>query len=66
MDIREYEKIIHAIPSTGIFIIREDNHQILYYNRRVQEASPHVRTGMDCRELGDHSCSNCPLLTIGD
>ena len=28
MDRNEYEKIIHAIPTTGIFIIREDNHEI--------------------------------------
>lgn len=66
MDKNEYEKIIHAVPATGIFIIREDNHKILYYNRRVQEVSPHVCTGMPCHEMGNHSCVNCPLLTIGD
>lgn len=66
MDRNEYEKILHAVPTTGIFIIREDNHEILYYNNRVQEISPHVRTGMPCHEMGNHSCANCPLLTIGD
>ena len=66
MDRNEYEKIIHAIPTTGIFIIREDNHEILYYNKRVKEISPRVHVGMPCHELGNHSCVNCPLLTIGD
>ena len=66
MDRNEYEKIIHAIPTTGIFIIREDNHEILYYNKRVKEISPCVHVGMPCHELGNHSCVNCPLLTIGD
>ncbi|MFG6332877.1 MAG: response regulator [Lachnospiraceae bacterium] len=65
MDCNEYEKILNAIPTTGIFVIREDNHEILYYNRRVREISPHVRLGMPCHEMGNHSCVNCPLLTIG-
>ncbi|MCI8550306.1 MAG: response regulator [Lachnospiraceae bacterium] len=66
MDVKEYEKILQAVPATGVFIIREDNHEILYYNERVREASPHVHKGMACHELGDHSCANCPLLTIGE
>lgn len=66
MDIREYEKILDTIRIAGVFIIREDNHEILYYNKRIQEVSPHIRIGMPCHELGDHSCINCPLLTIGE
>ncbi len=66
MDQKEYEKIIRAIPNTGIFIIREDNHKILYYNEQIRKISPHVCTGIPCHELGSHSCANCPLLTIGD
>ncbi len=66
MDIQEYDKILHTVPNTGVFIIQEDTHEILYYNKRVKEISPHVRLGMDCRKLGDHSCANCPLLSIGE
>ncbi|MEZ3485848.1 MAG: response regulator [Lachnospiraceae bacterium] len=66
MDIKDYEKILHAIPTTGVFIIREDNHKILYYNERVKEIVPHVYIGMTCHEMGNHSCANCPLLSIGD
>lgn len=66
VEIREYEKILHAIPSTGVFIIREDNHEILYYNERTREVSPHIHIGMPCHELGGHSCANCPILTMGD
>ena len=67
MNRNDYEKIIDAVPTTGIFIIREDNHEILFYNRRVQEAVPHVQAGSTCQEImGNHSCANCPLLTIGE
>ena len=65
MDVKEYEKILNTVPTTGVFIVREDNHEILYFNRRVAEVAPHVHTGMPCHELGNHSCANCPLLTIG-
>ncbi len=65
VDKREYEKLVNALPAAGVFVIREDNHEILYYNERVREKSPEIRLGMPCHELGDHSCVNCPLLTIG-
>ena len=66
MDIIEYEKILQAIPTIGIFVIREDNHKILYFNERVREVSPNISVGIPCHEIGGHSCVNCPILTIGD
>ncbi len=66
MDIKEYEKILYTLPTTGVFIIREDNHEILYYNERVREVAPHVYEGMPCHELGNNSCANCPILNMGD
>ena len=66
MDIKEYEKILNAVPTTGIFIVREDNHEILYYNKRAQEILPQIRRGIACHELGSYSCANCPLLSIGN
>ncbi len=66
MDVKEYEKILNAVPTTGVFIIREDNHEILYYNKRVQEIIPGVYKGMPCHEMGSYSCANCPLLSMGD
>lgn len=66
VDIKEYEKILQAIPSTGVFIIREDNHEILYYNERVKEIFPHVSKGTPCHDLGEHPCDHCPLLIIGE
>lgn len=66
MDSQLYEKILHAVPATGVFVIRKDTKEILYYNERVREISPNVRLGMSCHELGYNACANCPLLTIGD
>ncbi|MCI8691240.1 MAG: response regulator [Lachnospiraceae bacterium] len=66
MDIKNYEKILDTIPETGIYVVREDNHEILYFNRRIQEMEPRARRGMTCDGLWVHSCANCPLLTMGD
>ena len=66
MDSRNYEKILDAIPNTGIYVIREDNHEILYFNQRVREMAPDVKKGMVCDRMWENSCSNCPLPALGD
>lgn len=66
MDIRDYEKILDSIPEAAIFVVREDTHEILYFNSRIQKMSPGVYKGMPCDRLWAHSCTNCPLLIIGD
>ncbi|MCI9336195.1 MAG: response regulator [Lachnospiraceae bacterium] len=66
MDIKDYKNILDAIPKTGIYVVREDNHEILYLNQRIRELAPHVREGMTCDRMWANSCLNCPLLNIGD
>lgn len=51
---------------TAIYVIREDNHKILYYNKRVKEVAPNIEKGMVCHELWKGTCDNCPLLYIGN
>ena len=65
MDIRDYEKILDAIPNTGIYVIREDNHEILYFNERIRRMAPNVEKGTACDRMWANSCSNCPLLHMG-
>lgn len=66
MEFRDYENILDSLHMTGIYVIREDNHQILYFNKRVKEVTPEVRLGMVCHEIWAGNCNNCPLLDIGD
>lgn len=63
---KDYERILDAMPETAVYVIREDNHGILYYNKRVHTVSPEVQTGMTCHEVWTGSCVNCPLLTIAN
>lgn len=66
MENRDYEQILDAMPETGVYVIREEDYGLLYFNKRVQEVSPEARLGVPCREIWAGSCSCCPLLTIGD
>ncbi len=66
MKAKEYELILDSLQMTGVYVIREDNHKILYYNKRVREVAPNIEVGMVCHELWKGTCDNCPLLYIGD
>ena len=63
---RIYERILDAMQETGVYVIREDDHRILYLNERVRRITPSAKLGMVCHLLWPASCSCCPLLTIGD
>lgn len=66
LESKDYEIILNSMPETAIYVIRQDNHSLLYFNRRVRTVSPEVRLGMTCHEVWTGSCVNCPLLTIQD
>jgi len=66
MKAKDYELILDALDTTAIYVISEEQQKILYYNQRVKEVAPDVERGMVCHELWGGSCSNCPLLGIGD
>ncbi len=66
MKTREYALILDSLQMTAVYVIREDNHKILYYNKRVRDVAPNIELGMVCHELWEGTCGNCPLLYIGD
>ena len=66
MESRDYEQILSAMPETGVYVIREQDHGLLYFNKRVREVSPEVELGMACHDVWAGSCSCCPLRTIGN
>lgn len=52
------------MPETGVYVVREEDRAVLYFNRRVREVSPDVRIGTPCYAVWAGACSCCPLLTI--
>ena len=51
MESKDYERILDAMPETAVYVIRKDDHGILYYNRRVHAVSPEAQLGMACHEV---------------
>ncbi len=66
MKSKEYELILDTLDTTAIYVISEERHEILYYNKRVKDISPDVAMGRVCHELWAEKCNNCPLIGIGD
>lgn len=66
MSIKDFEVILDSMQMTAVYVIREDNHEILYYNKRVKEITPNLEIGMVCHEVWSGSCVNCALRYIGD
>lgn len=66
MRAKDYEVMLDSFRTTGVYVIREDNHAILYYNERVREVAPDIKLGMICHELWRGACDNCPLKYIGE
>lgn len=66
METKDYKTIFDSMQTTGVYVIREDNHEILYFNKRVEEVTPNISLGMVCHELWPSACPNCPLLHIGN
>ncbi len=61
----DYRGILDALPFTGVYVVREDSHELLYFNKRIRECTPEIELGMVCHEIWPMGCENCPLLNIG-
>ena len=33
----DYRGILDALPFTGVYVVREDNHELLYFNKRIRD-----------------------------
>ena len=66
MDGQNYFNILDSMRETGVYVIREDNHQVLYMNQRVRSAAPSAQVGMVCHLAWPENCASCPLQSIGD
>ncbi|MCI8942783.1 MAG: hypothetical protein HFF71_07120 [Oscillospiraceae bacterium] len=58
--------ILDAIEKTGIYVLDQADHSVLYLNKRAREASPGAKPGTPCLKKQSGSCGGCPLLAVGD
>ena len=57
--------MLDSLEETGVYVIEQNTHRLLYFNRRIKDVTPDVQLGVKCHELWEGTCSDCPLLTIG-
>ncbi len=56
--------MLNHLAGTAVYVIRQDDHALLYFNDRVREVTPGVRLGDACHDVWRGTCDNCPLLGI--
>lgn len=66
MENTAYQDILDSMSGVGIYVIREEDRGILYYNRYMLEMSHSIRPGMACHEAWAGSCDDCPLLSMAE
>lgn len=60
----DYKEVLDSFQTIGVYVIREDNHEILYFNKRVEQVTPDVKVGMACHQIWSDFCGNCPVSYI--
>lgn len=63
---QSYAAILDAMPKTGVYVIREADHGVLYLNRRMREIVPGAALDCPCPKEAGRVCGICLLPTMGD
>ncbi len=61
MTAREYEKILDSMSNMGIYVLREDTHEILYLNKRIRDLFPEAKIGDYWCRYWEKPCGACHL-----
>lgn len=60
------EMILNHLGETAVYVVKQDTHEILYYNERVKAITEDVELGRACHDVWKGFCENCPLKVIGE
>ena len=58
--------LLNALSETSVYVIEEETHRLLYFNRRCEEtARGRAALGVRCHEVWPELCASCPLTGLG-
>lgn len=57
--------ILDSMAETEIYVLEQESHKLLYFNRNVKTKYPGIETGCKCHEIIGDRCMDCPLPAIG-
>lgn len=63
---QDYKILLDSFINLGVVVIEESSKRILFYNRKIREASPLIEIGDDCQTILKLSCDNCPINNMGE
>lgn len=53
--------ILESMNRIAMYVIRESDHRILYFNKAFARYVPNINLGDKCHEIWPGSCEHCPL-----
>lgn len=57
--------LLDSLTETSIFVIEEETHRLLYFNRRCQDIGRgKAKIGEKCHEIWSEVCAKCPLTGL--
>lgn len=65
MDHRDFDNILNSMLETGVYVVRQENCQLLYMNQCARMLSPAARLEACCPAKGSELCAACPLQSHG-
>ncbi len=63
-DLQRLETVLDQITNSIIYAVRQDTHEILYFNAQAKKMAPQIERGRICQELWAETCKDCPLEKI--
>lgn len=63
MEYTSYTAILDAMVKTGVYVVEEGSHNLLYLNKRAREVSPEAELGGHCPADLTELCSRCLPLS---
>lgn len=66
MNKNNLSNMLDSLEQTGIYVIRQDNHKVLYFNQYMKNMFPQFELGLSCNDMRKSECAHCPLLSIGE
>ncbi len=62
----QYQSILDSFRVSAIYVISENDHRILYYNRKMKQLVPDVEVGKICYEVLPCDGEKCPVKQLID
>lgn len=65
-NLNQWKRVLDNIAGAAVFVVEQESHEVLYYNKCMEQIHPGFANGKTCSEVWNGSCMSCPLKSIGE